>query len=242
MLAIAFLPSLTELSGGWMRWVASVLRKNDSLSAKACFPPLNSKGYHFPSGVQRMGLVRKHITCFLGVLLHCHVALGESDSVKSTNRPSGKKGSPFHSKGQQIHSPRLSQHTSPDKQASGHVTYSCVSYDQVEWGHAWARGERESSLLPLEPGGWVFPFQRGENKVHQWHPHSGNSTRKRAWYIRRQRKTHFSWVQSLMVLQLIIHWFTHSLRNPLLRVYHMPSTVLNVPQLLSHSIFINGIC
>lgn len=170
----------TEISGGWMRWVASVLKKNDALSAKAFFPPLNSKGYQFPSGLQRIGLVRQHTTCFLGVLLPCHVALGESDSVKSTNSPSGKKGSPFHSKGQQIHSPLLAQHTSPHRQASGRVIYSCVFCDQVEWEHTWAKGgEWKSSPPPLKPGRWFLPLHRGENEVHQWHPYSGNSTRKR---------------------------------------------------------------
>lgn len=62
-----------------MKWVANVLRRNGTLSAKAGFPPLNSKEDQLPSGVQRMGLVRQHITCFLGVLLPRHVALGESE-------------------------------------------------------------------------------------------------------------------------------------------------------------------
>lgn len=46
--------------------------------SQSLFSSLNSKGYQLPSGVQRMGLVRHHITCFLGVLLPYHVALGES--------------------------------------------------------------------------------------------------------------------------------------------------------------------
>lgn len=38
------------------------------------------------------------------------------------------------------------------------------------------------------------------------------------------------------------HSLIHSFRNSLLRISHMPGTVLNGPQLLSHSIFINDIC
>ena len=82
-----------------MRWVASVLKKNDALSAKACFPPLNSKGYQYPS----VPPIPKNRTCqttyhlFPGGAPSLPCGLGESDSVKSTNSPSGKRGSPFHS-------------------------------------------------------------------------------------------------------------------------------------------------
>lgn len=114
--------------------------------------------YPCPSGVQRIGLVRQHIICFLGVLLPCHVvALEESDYVKSTNSPSGKKGSPFH-KGQQIHSPCVFQHISP--QAGFWVCYMflCFLWPSGARTH-WSQRRRIEIESPCpDPGGWFLPF------------------------------------------------------------------------------------
>lgn len=119
-----------------------------------------------------------------------------SDPVKITNSPNGEKGSLFHSKGQQIHSSHSSLHTAP-----GFWTcYVFLVFSVTKWS--------EESLEPKEENGNWFSLPCPRRLVLpltkriEWDLPVTSSLRKPPkgrQYIRRERKAHFSWVQSLRV-------------------------------------------